>query len=95
MNNKMDNKIVITVIGADKIGIVACVAAKVTSLNMNILDISQKILDNNIFSMFMLVEDQKNNDIQFLQEEFKSLGKQIGVKIFLQHEDIFKSMHRI
>ncbi len=91
----MKNKIVITVVGNDRTGIVANVSTKISELNMNIIDISQKILESNIFSMIMLVEADKSLDIQFLQNEFHKLEEKIGVRIFLQHEEIFKAMHRI
>ncbi|MDO4691179.1 MAG: ACT domain-containing protein [Fusobacterium sp.] len=91
----MKNKIVITVVGNDRTGIVANVSTKISELNMNIIDISQKILESNIFAMIMLVEADKNIDIQFLQNEFHKLEEKIGVKIFLQHEEIFRTMHRI
>lgn len=91
----MKNKIVITVVGNDRTGIVANVSTKISELNMNIIDISQKILESDIFSMIMLVEADESVDIQFLQNEFRKLGEKIGVKIFLQHEEIFRTMHRI
>lgn len=91
----MKDRIVITVIGSDQKGIVAKVAIKISELNMNIVDISQKILGDSIFSMIMLVEDEENIDIEVLQKEFQSLEKEIGVRIFLQHEEIFRTMHRI
>lgn len=91
----MKNKIVITVVGNDRTGIVANVSTKLSELNMNIIDISQKILESDIFSMIMLVEADESLDIQFLQNEFHKLEEKIGVKIFLQHEEIFRTMHRI
>ncbi|WP_022819603.1 ACT domain-containing protein [Fusobacterium russii] len=91
----MKNKIVITVVGNDRTGIVANVSTKISELNMNIIDISQKILESNIFSMIMLVEADESLDIQFLQNEFHKLEEKIAVKIFLQHEEIFRTMHRI
>lgn len=91
----MKNKIVITVVGNDRTGIVSSVSTKISELNMNIIDISQKILESDIFSMIMLVEADESIDIQFLQNEFHKLEKKIGVKIFLQHEEIFRTMHRI
>lgn len=91
----MKNKIVITVVGNDRTGIVANVSTKISELNMNIIDISQKILESDIFSMIMLVEADESMDIQILQNEFHKLEEKIGVKIFLQHEEIFRTMHRI
>lgn len=91
----MKERIVITVIGADKTGIVANVSTKLSELKLNIIDITQKVFEDNIFAMIMLVEVEKNMDIKKLQEEFKVFEEKIGVKVFLQHEEIFKTMHRI
>lgn len=91
----MKERIVITVIGADKTGIVANISTKLSELKLNIIDITQKVFEDNIFAMIMLVEIEKNMDIKKLQEEFKVFEEKIGVKVFLQHEEIFKTMHRI
>ena len=91
----MSDRIVITVIGADKSGIVANVSTKLSELNLNIIDITQKVFENDIFAMIMLVEAPKNTDIKGLQEEFKAVEEKIGVRVHLQHENIFKAMHRI
>ena len=91
----MNDRIVITVIGADKTGIVANVSTKLSELNLNIIDITQKVFEDDIFAMIMLVEAGENSDIKELQEKFKDVEKQIGVRIYLQHENIFKTMHRI
>ena len=91
----MSDRIVITVIGADKSGIVANVSTKLSELNLNIIDITQKVFENDIFAMIMLVEAGENSDIKELQEKFKDVEKKIGVRIYLQHENIFKAMHRI
>ena len=91
----MSDRIVITVIGADKSGIVANISTKLSELNLNIIDITQKVFENDIFAMIMLVEAPKNTDIKRLQEEFKAVEEKIGVRVYLQHENIFKTMHRI
>ena len=91
----MNDRIVITVIGADKTGIVANVSTKLSELNLNIIDITQKVFEDDIFAMIMLVEAGENSDIKELQEKFKDVEKKIGVRIHLQHENIFKTMHRI
>lgn len=87
--------IIITVIGGDKTGIVANVSTKASELNMNIIDITQKVFKNDIFAMIMQVEANDNANIKDLKEEFKTLEEKIGVKVYLQHEEIFKTMHRI
>lgn len=91
----MADRIVITVLGNDQTGIVAAVSAKASSLNMNIIDIAQKVFEDNIFAMIMLVKNIGEKDIKSLQDEFQALEDEIGVRIFLQHEEIFRTMHRI
>ena len=92
----MDGKIVVTVMGADKTGIVAGVSAKMNELDINIIDRSQTIFENEIFAMIMLTEVKNNQrSIEDIQNEFKTVEENLKVKIFVQHEDIFKEMHRI
>lgn len=92
----MDGKVVVTVMGADKTGIVAGVSAKLNELDINIIDISQTIFENEIFAMIMLTEAKNNQrSIEDIQNEFKAVEESLKVKIFIQHEDIFKAMHRI
>ena len=86
---------VITVIGHDKIGIIAKVSAILSESSVNILDISQTIMQD-MFTMIMLV-DISNSSMEFgaLSEQLDACGKVLGVSIRIQHEDIFHSMHRI
>ena len=92
----MDGKIVVTVMGADKTGIVAGISTKLNELSINIIDITQTIFENEIFGMMMLTEIKDNTkSIEEIQNEFKALEESLKVKIFVQHEDIFKAMHRI
>ncbi len=92
----MDGKIVVTVMGADKTGIVAGISTKLNELSINIIDITQTIFENEIFAMMMLTEIKDNTkSIEEIQNEFKALEESLKVKIFVQHEDIFKAMHRI
>ena len=92
----MDGKIVVTVMGADKTGIVAGISTKLNELSINIIDITQTIFENEIFAMMMLTEIKDNTkSIEEIQNEFKALEESLKVKMFVQHEDIFKAMHRI
>ena len=91
----MKGKFVVTVIGGDKTGIVASVSTKLRDMNINIIDISQTIFENEIFAMIMLAETDKDVNMKFIQDELKKLEAEIAVKIFAQHEDIFNAMHRI
>ena len=88
-------KAILTVIGQDKSGIIANVATMLAQKNINIEDISQTIMQG-CFTMIMLI-NLENSTVSFskLVEEASKLGDEIGVKIILQHEDIFNAMHRI
>lgn len=88
-------KIVVTVIGKDCVGIVAGVSATLAQENINILDISQTILDD-IFQMVLVCDMEKANEpLQQVQEKMAALGKELGVDIRVQLADIFYAMHRI
>ena len=85
-------KIVVTVIGADRVGIVAGVAAALAKENINILDISQTILGD-IFDMVLICDMEKaKGSLKEVQDE---LGKELGVDVRAQLADIFYAMHRI
>jgi len=85
---------IITVIGKDKVGIIAKVSGLLAEEQTNIIDISQTILSE-YFTMIMMVELNSAQDIEILGKKLKGLGQEIGVEIRLQHEGIFNAMHRI
>lgn len=89
------NKTIITVVGKDTVGIIAKTCTYLADNNINILDISQTIVSG-YFNMMMIV-DMNNTAKKFgtIADELDSLGKEIGVIIKCQQEDIFNSMHRI
>ena len=88
-------KSIITVVGKDTVGIIAKVCTYLAENNINILDISQTIVQE-YFNMMMIV-DANNADkkIGNIADELEKLGEEIGVQIKIQQEDIFNSMHRI
>lgn len=88
-------KAIVTVIGKDKSGIIAKVSTKLADNDINIEDISQTIMQG-FFTMVMLV-DISSSKLHFtdLVKDMKELGSEIGVDIYVQHEDIFNSMHKI
>ncbi|MBW1973432.1 MAG: ACT domain-containing protein [Deltaproteobacteria bacterium] len=92
----MSEKVIITVLGQDRIGIVAEISSILYKNHINILDITQKILGDEIFTMTMLVDISTGN-IAFaqLKKELEEKGKELNLKIIAQHEDIFNFMHRI
>ena len=88
-------KAVITVTGYDKKGIIANVTAMLFEHDVNVLDISQTILDG-FFNMIMLVDiSECNISLQELVDECARVGKEISLDARCQHEDIFKFMHQV
>ena len=88
-------KAILTVLGKDKAGIIATVSTVLAQNNVNIEDISQTVMQG-YFTMIMLI-NLENSKVSFseLVELTNKKGEEIGVKIILQHEDIFNSMHRV
>lgn len=86
---------VLTVIGQDRVGIIAAVSGVLAANHVNILDISQTIMQD-IFTMIMLADISKINvTFNELSDSLEKKGEELGVSIKIQHEDIFNSMHRI
>lgn len=88
-------KTIITVVGEDTVGIIAKVCTYLAENNVNILNISQTIIEG-YFNMMMITDTSMTaKKLSELAEELETLGKEIGVVIHVQHEDIFTKMHRI
>ncbi len=88
-------KAVVTVIGKDKVGIIADIAVTLKDINVNIVDISQTIMQE-YFTMIMMVElDKTALDIDQIQAKLTALGNTLGVEINIRNTDIFDAMHRI
>ena len=88
-------KAVISVMGIDSTGIIANISSCLYKHNVNILDINQTIMQN-IFTMVMLVEFKDDSaDSNTVMSELDKIGKEIGVDVRMQNEEIFNSMHRI
>ncbi|NLL00063.1 MAG: ACT domain-containing protein [Clostridiales bacterium] len=88
-------KTVITVVGKDRVGIIAKVCTYLANNSINILDISQTIIQD-FFNMMMIVDTSKApKNFDVIAEELDQIGNEIGVVIKTQHEDIFNKMHRI
>lgn len=90
----MKNKFIITVVGHDTVGIIAKVCTYLAENQVNILDISQTIVDG-YFNMMMVVDAAKVQDVTKMSKDLGQLGEEIGVIIRCQHEDIFNMMHRV
>ena len=91
----MMKKTIITVIGKDTVGIIAKVCTYLAQNQVNVLDISQTIVQD-FFNMMMIVDaNNASKPFEVLSDELTHIGEQIGVSVKVQHEDIFNSMHRI
>ncbi|MCD4806493.1 MAG: ACT domain-containing protein [Methanococcoides sp.] len=88
-------RFIITVIGIDKIGIVASITKVMADFNVNIVDISQTIMED-LFTMIMLAGVKSENfDLAAFQKAMVGKGEELGVEVRVQHEDAFRFMHRI
>ena len=88
-------KAIVTVVGKDRIGIIANVCTLLAEYQVNILDISQTVMQG-YFTMMMAV-DTSMSEIPFaeLAKKLDHKGEQMGMSIRLQREDIFEAMHRV
>ena len=89
------NKVIITVVGKDTVGIIARVCTYLSEGSVNVLDISQTIVSG-YFNMMMIV-DMANATASFaeISDQLDALGEEIGVTIKCHKEEIFEMMHRI
>ncbi len=88
-------KAIITVIGKDKVGILAMIANECAQANINVLDVSQTIVDG-FFTMTMSVDlEGMSSSLSSFSDYMDQLGKEKGLVIRVMHQDIFDSMHKI
>lgn len=88
-------KSIITVLGKDKVGIIAKICGFLAETNVNVLDISQTIVQG-YFNMMMIVELEKSSQTyEQLHQSLTQIGDEFGLEIRVQREEIFDSMHRI
>ena len=89
------NRTIITVVGKDTVGIIAKVCTYLAEQHINILDISQTIVQG--FFNMMMITDMTGSSVSFgeCQKSLAFLGEEIGVDIKCQKEEIFEQMHRI
>ena len=86
---------IITVVGSDKVGIIAKVSAFLAERNINIEDISQTILSGNFVMMMMVDLSSSKEALEGVKKELATLGETMNVSISLMHEKVFSAMHRI
>ena len=88
-------KAILTVIGKDKVGIIAGVSSELQKLNINILDVNQTIMDE-FFTMIMMLDLKlSTNNFEEIKKTLELKGKELGVEVKIQREEIFKSMHTL
>jgi len=86
---------IVTVIGHDRVGIIAGICVALANINVNVLDISQTILGG-MFTMIMLVDVQEASvPFDRIASALDDEGERLGVNIRIQREDIFNAMHRV
>jgi len=86
---------IITVVGSDKVGIIAKVSAFLAERGINIEDISQTVLSGNFVMMMMVSFTSGSKDLEQIKQELSALGNTLNVSISLMHEKVFSAMHRI
>lgn len=95
LNDKTSGRIIITAFGLNKPGIVAAITKALGEQNCDIQDITQKLMDE-FFTMIMIVDISSSpNDFKGVQDVLSNIAESLKIKIYCQHEDIFRSMHRI
>lgn len=88
-------KVIVTVVGQDRVGIIANVCTQLANFNVNVLDISQTVMQG-YFTMMMAAEvSECSIPLAELVTRMEQVGKDMGLSIRVQREDIFEAMHRI
>lgn len=88
-------KAILTVIGKDKVGIVAGISGELLKLNINILDVNQTIMDKYFTMIMMLDLKESNSSFDIIKSSLVYKGKELGVEVKIQREEIFNSMHTL
>ena len=88
-------KAIVTVVGKDRVGIIAAVCVALAKFNVNVLDINQTVMQG-YFTMMMATDVSESNiPMAQLASEMETIGKEMGLSIRIQRGDIFEAMHRI
>ena len=96
MAKKTESQVcIVTVTGIDKVGIIARLSTAMARMNINIVDVNQKIMEK-YFVMTMACDIAKaTSDMRQIQKQLAKIGKEMDLTITFQHENIFKMMHRV
>ncbi|MCI6693479.1 MULTISPECIES: ACT domain-containing protein [unclassified Clostridium] len=88
-------KAILTVIGRDKVGIIAGISTELLKLNINILDVNQTIMDQYFTMIMMLDLKESSSSFDMIKSSLVSKGEELGVEVKIQREEIFNSMHTL
>ena len=88
-------KAIVTVVGKDQVGIIAAVCVKLAEYNVNVLDISQTVMQNYLTMMMVVDVSGCSVPLAELVGLMEDMGKERGLSIRIQREDIFEAMHRV
>jgi len=95
VNQNQKEQVVITVLGANKPGILAGITRAIADANVNVEDVSQKIMQD-LFALMMMTDfSQANCSFETFQSRMQEVADQLKVRIFIQHEDVFRFQHRL
>ena len=86
---------IITVVGSDKVGIIARVSGYLADRNINIIDISQTVLSGNFVMMMVVDLSSSAQALDNVKKELAEMGESFNVSISMMHERVFSTMHRI
>ena len=86
---------IVTVVGSDKVGIIAKVSSFLADRNINIADISQTILSGNFVMMMVVDLSSSEKPLEEVKKELAEMGDSLNVSISMMHEKVFSTMHRI
>jgi ACT domain-containing protein len=94
-NNESSGRVILTSFGLNKPGIVAAITTALGNFNCDIQDLSQRIIGD-FFTIIMIIDiSTSQKDLKEIQEEMRKTAEELNIKIYLQHEDVFRFMHRI
>ena len=88
-------KAIVTVVGKDRVGIIANVCVALASYNVNVLDISQTVMQGFLTMMMAVDVSEANVPLAELCRQMEAKGQEMGLSIRVQREDIFEAMHRV
>jgi len=93
--NTEQERVVITVLGANRPGVLAGITRAIADANVSVEDVSQKIMQD-LFALLMMTDfSGANCTFDVFQEQIQLMAEKLRVKIYIQHEDVFKFMHRL